>query len=66
MILEELMRAHRQVYTLSEDSRIIEAVEMMRENRVGSVVIVNESGIISGIITDRDIAMVLALSLIHI
>ena len=60
MILQEMMRAHREVYTLTEQNRIIDAVELMLQNRVGSVVIVDDDGRVCGMITDRDIAMVLA------
>jgi predicted transcriptional regulator len=60
MILQEMMRANREVYTLTEQNRIIDAVELMLQNRVGSVVIVDDDGRVCGMITDRDIAMVLA------
>lgn len=60
MILQELMLEHQKLYTLTENGRIIEAVQMMREHRIGSIVIVNDVGTVSGIITDRDIAMALA------
>ncbi|QEG20427.1 CBS domain-containing protein [Mariniblastus fucicola] len=60
MILKELLRDNRSVYKLGEDSRIIDAVDLMRDRRIGSVVVVDSSGKISGIITDRDIALALA------
>ncbi len=61
MILKQLMREHCEVYKQTEDARISEAADLMRDKRVGSVVIVDESDFVTGIITDRDIAMGLAL-----
>jgi len=60
MILKELMRENLEVFTLTEGGRISEAASIMREQRIGSVVIVDESENVVGIITDRDIAMGLA------
>ena len=61
MILKELMREGAEVYKLTENARISDAAEMMRQNRVGSVVIVDDADFVVGIITDRDIALGLAL-----
>lgn len=60
MILKEIMREHCEVHKLDESGRIIDAATMMREQRIGSVVIVDDSGKVTGIITDRDIALGLA------
>lgn len=60
MILKELMRERSEVYTLPSTARISAAADMMRDKRVGSIVIVDGESVI-GIITDRDIAMTLAL-----
>ena len=60
MILKELIQERRDVWTLTEDARIYEAAELMREKQVDSIVIV-EDGLVAGIITDRDIALSLAL-----
>lgn len=61
MILKELMRERMEVFKLTESARISAAADMMRDKRVGSIVIVDDSELVTGIITDRDIAMGLAL-----
>ncbi len=61
MILKELMRENFEVFSLTEAARLSQAADLMRDKRVGSVVIVDASEAIVGIITDRDIAMTLAL-----
>lgn len=55
------MRENAEVFTLTESGRISAAAAMMRDKRVGSIVIVDDSDGVVGIITDRDIAMGLAL-----
>ena len=60
MILKEMMREHCEVYKLNKDSRIIEAAKLMREKRIGSVILVDDADKVVGIVTDRDIAMCLA------
>jgi len=60
MILKELFREQSEVVTLTLDDRISDAAELMRRENVGSVVIVDDRQIV-GIITDRDIALSLAL-----
>ena len=61
MILKELMRENLDVYTLTESGRISTAADIMRAKRVGSIVIVDDSEVVVGIITDRDIGLSLAL-----
>ena len=61
MILKELMREHLEVYTLTESGCISTAADMMRDKRIGSIVIVDDSELVVGIITDRDIGLSLAL-----
>jgi CBS domain-containing protein len=46
----------REVIGISPDADILEACKLMRENNVGSVVVL-ESGKLRGILTDRDIAL---------
>jgi IMP dehydrogenase len=41
--------------TLHEDATIGEALNIMRENRIGGIPIVNDSGILVGILTNRDL-----------
>ena len=61
MILKDMMREHMNVHTLTSDARIADAAAMMREENIGSVVIVDNQDVVTGIITDRDIALSLAL-----
>lgn len=61
MILKELMREGLEVFKLTQSARISTAASMMREKKIGCIVIVDESDGVVGIITDRDIAMGLAL-----
>jgi CBS domain-containing protein len=60
MILKELMREDMEVVTLTCEARICDAAHMMKEKRIGSIIIV-DGDIVDGIITDRDIALGLAL-----
>ncbi len=57
MILKELMRERLDTYSLPVCARISAAADMMRINRVGSIVIVDDDNSVIGIITDRDIAI---------
>ena len=61
MILKQLMRERQEVFRLTEQARIVDAAELMYDRRIGSIVIVDESDSVVGIITDRDIALALAL-----
>ena len=60
MILKELFRENQEVVSLTMDARISEAAELMREKRIGSIVIVENRQVI-GMLTDRDIALGVAL-----
>ncbi len=60
MILKELFRDNQEVVSLTMDARISEAAELMREKRIGSVVIVDNRQVV-GMLTDRDIALGVAL-----
>ena len=61
MILKELLRENSEVFKLTEDNRIRDVAAMMHEKHIGSIVIVDDSDYVVGIITDRDIALGLAL-----
>ena len=61
MILRELMREKLEVVHLTEQARLSQVADLMRDRRVGSVVIVDDSEHVVGMITDRDIALSLAL-----
>ncbi|MGH4009111.1 MAG: CBS domain-containing protein [Pseudonocardiaceae bacterium] len=43
--------------TCSPDTSISEAARLMDENNVGSVIVIDSAGKLSGILTDRDIAL---------
>jgi CBS domain-containing protein len=43
--------------TLPESSTALDAARAMRENNVGSIVVVDEGGRLRGIVTDRDITI---------
>ncbi len=46
----------RSLVSVRPDSTVREAARLMRENRVGSVVVLDEAGRLAGILTERDIA----------
>lgn len=58
MILIDLVS--RSPVTVSPMATVAEAARRMRERRVGSVIVVDE-GVVVGILTDRDIAMSIAM-----
>ena len=60
MILKELFREDAGVTALTEDARISDVAELMRRDKIGSVVIVNGKRVV-GIVTDRDLALTVAL-----
>ena len=43
------------VYSIGEDRTVKEAIDMMHRNHIGSLVILNISGDLTGIISERDI-----------
>ena len=53
MIVEEIMQTN--VYTLKPTDKVMDAVRLMREKKVGHLPIVNENGEVVGIVTDHDI-----------
>ena len=61
MILKELKRERLEVFKLTVGARICQAASMMREKKVGAIVIVDDADMVIGIVTDRDIALSLAL-----
>ncbi len=61
MILKELIRERFEVFSLTETARLSQAAALMQDKRVGSVVIVDETKTVVGIVPDREIAMTLAL-----
>ena len=61
MILKELLRATGEVLTANQDSRICDVAAIMNEKHIGSIVVIDNERLVIGMITDRDIAMALAL-----
>jgi CBS domain-containing protein len=47
--------ASKNVITASEDATIREAAEIMEDNSIGSLVLLDENGLPSGMVTDRDL-----------
>jgi len=43
------------VFTTSPDTKIIELCQLLRDKRVGAVVVIGDDGAIAGIISERDI-----------
>ena len=50
----------KEVVTVPPDASIRKAAHLMRERGVGAVVVVNEKGKPAGIVTDRDVALAVA------
>ena len=61
MILKDMMREHLEVHTLTTSARIVDAASLMQQQKIGSIVVVDDNDVVCGIITDRDIALSLAL-----
>ena len=61
MILKQMMREDADVFTATENDRICDVASEMRQHRVGSLVVIDRSNQVIGMITDRDIALSLAL-----
>ena len=61
MIVSQLLKSKgSQVYTVSEETNIIEISRILSEKRIGVAVIINESKSVIGIISERDIIRGLA------
>lgn len=45
----------RDVLAVDQDTSILDVAKLIDKNRIGSVVIINENGQLSGIVTERDI-----------
>jgi IMP dehydrogenase len=41
--------------TLSKDARVSDALQLMKENKIGGIPVVDEHGILKGIVTNRDL-----------
>lgn len=61
MILDEILKTDKSAVTVTEQNSIVEAAKKMREKHVGCVIVVDADNRVVGVVTDRDIAMSLAL-----
>lgn len=41
--------------TLGEDAKVIDALNLMRENKIGGIPVIDEEGFLKGIVTNRDL-----------
>ena len=48
------------VYSISDDSRMKDAIKLFNEKRIGALMVVNDEGEIQGIVTERDIMIKLS------
>jgi CBS domain-containing protein len=47
----------RQVHTVRTDATVLEVARVMRDRRIGDVLVVDDGGRLRGIVTDRDIVV---------
>lgn len=45
----------RDVFTVAEDVTVLAALEVMKEKRIGAVLVTNKSGAICGVLSERDV-----------
>jgi len=50
-----LKHKDNKIFTLHPDTRVGEACDVLTENRIGSILIINEDGHLAGILSERDI-----------
>ncbi len=61
MILEQILREKGgQVYSVAESASLKEAAELLDARKVGAMVILNEAGMVIGVISERDIVRAVA------
>ena len=61
MILKEILKSNKGAVTVTAQSTIAEAADLMRKKHVGCVIVIDADDQVIGVVTDRDIAMALAL-----
>lgn len=63
MILEQILREKGgQVFSVAESATLREAAELLDARKVGAMVILNEAGMVIGVISERDIVKAIARS----
>lgn len=61
MILEQILREKgSQVFSIAESATLKEAAELLDARKVGAMVILNEAGMVNGVISERDIVRAVA------
>jgi CBS domain-containing protein len=61
MILEQILREKgNQVFSIAEGATLKEAAELLDARKVGAMVILNEAGMVIGVISERDIVRAIA------
>jgi CBS domain-containing protein len=56
MILENILRDKgREVYAIAESATLKEAADLLDARKVGAMVILNEGGVVIGVLSERDI-----------
>jgi CBS domain-containing protein len=53
--LQDIMT--KKVHTVREDASVLEVARIMRDRRIGDVLVTDEDGALCGIVTDRDIVV---------
>lgn len=61
MILEQILKEKgREVFSVAEGATLKEAASLLDQRRVGAMVILNEAGVVIGVISERDIVRAVA------
>lgn len=47
----------KQVHTVRPDATLLEVARVMRDRRIGDVLVVEDDGVLRGIVTDRDVVV---------
>ncbi|HEU4728544.1 MAG TPA: CBS domain-containing protein [Kofleriaceae bacterium] len=47
----------KQIHTVGKDASLLDVARMMRDQRIGDVLVTNRDGTLCGIVTDRDIVV---------
>ena len=57
MRVEDILREKgHDVFTVDQDVRVLPALELMKEKRIGAILVTNQDGAVCGVLSERDIA----------
>lgn len=57
MRVEDILREKgHDVFTVDQDVRVLPALEIMKEKRIGAILVTNQDGAVCGVLSERDIA----------